>query len=136
MWWTFIWKYKTLIIIAIAVVVVGSYIAFLRVSIWTKDIKLKEQGVQITVLERQNTVLQQNADAIKKQNEALKNIQKAVAPLQNMVSKIPIESKEKLKDANITKANDCIVDYANGSGVLPEGCDAFKTNVPESKPSN
>jgi hypothetical protein len=131
-WMQYIWKYKSWILLGMIILSVTGYIIFLKVDLTLKESALKQKEAQIEIIQRQNTILQQNAIAVKRQDETLKKIQSAVAPLQNMVSRIPAETKEKLNDENITHANDCIVSFAN-DGVLPEGCESFKAAVSESE---
>jgi type VI protein secretion system component VasF len=87
------------------------------------NMMLNKQSVTIKELETQNEIYKKNAEALKNQQEELKKIQQSVLPLQGMIAKIPTETKEKLKDAYITKVNDCIVYFGN-TGVLPESCKA------------
>jgi hypothetical protein len=130
-WLQYIWKYKAWVLLALVVVSTLAYIAFLRIDLSLKKSKVEELSSKIVIVERQNQILSQNAIAIKKQDETLKKIQASVAPLKGMVAQIKPETKRVLDNEEITRLNDCIVDFANG--VLSKGCDAIETYLPKSK---
>lgn len=141
-----LWSHKWELLALVILVLVVLYILGLKGKIALKEGTIsKQQGViakqqgdldakdsKIKELNRDKEILENNILAIKAQEKQLKQIRKSTETLQGMLADLP---KEVLQNEKITRANDCIVEFAN-TGRVSESCSmSIKTSLPKARPA-
>lgn len=126
--WTFLWKNKAWLLLAVVVVVAGLFICSQRadIALKTADITLKESTIakqqsQIDTLARQNQIMTQNAQAAAAAQKQMQLIQKEAEPLRELTANIPQKAKDCLNNEEIDHVNYCLGAFFR-DGVLPKDC--------------
>ena len=128
--WTLLWQYKAWVLLAAVIVAAALALGIMKMTLDIKSGQLSKKEALLDIVQAQNKVLSQNAAALQDQNRKMNQIKQTADDIHILVSGMTPAAQEGLRNAEITKRNDCIADYFN-TGRLPAGCLPVAAPVPK-----